>query len=179
MASTDSNLLSFSRAAGTVGLGIAAGYLTGISASTMPVLFSIDTLAPRDRLHFWSKTYDVGKSHMAPTFFLTSALFSYSTYAAIAPATWAPANWIARHRKYVLGACAASALFNVVFTVAAMGKTIKAGKSAEAKIIKDASTGNGQEETDYIIQDWASLHTVRTVNTIIAFVLAVAELVSV
>lgn len=38
-----------------------AGLTLSVSLWTFPTIYSVETLAPRDRLHLWSSTFDAGK----------------------------------------------------------------------------------------------------------------------
>ncbi|KAM0791609.1 hypothetical protein ACM66B_006051 [Microbotryomycetes sp. NB124-2] len=177
MAANDSVTLCFTRGLATIGLGLAAGYCGGVSISTMPTLFKVDTISPRDRLHYWSVLFDTGAKHMIPAFVSSAVLSITSSILAQSPAAWVPATWIARHRRAVWAFCAASSLGVQAFTVLAILPVVKRLKNAETQIRKDAASGNGQEETDYLIQKWTSLHHVRTIIAVSAFGLAVSELV--
>ncbi|ORY84102.1 hypothetical protein BCR35DRAFT_303158 [Leucosporidium creatinivorum] len=176
MSSTDAPALVFARGISAVGLGLLAGFQVTISTSSIHTIYQVPTLAPRDRLHLWSRIYDNGASLVIPAIPTLTLILSTAAYFAKAPALWAPGNWIGRHRSAVLATAAVLVFGNGVWTGLVMLPDIKVMKKMEENIIKDGAEASGKVDTDTFIQRWLTRHHFRTLITTSAFILSVAEL---
>ncbi|GAA5969902.1 hypothetical protein JCM21900_004186 [Sporobolomyces salmonicolor] len=162
MSASDSPLLTLSRCTAAVGLGLASGLMLSLPLWTIPTIFSVPTLAPRDRLHIWSKIFDRGFTTAKAIFPAASLVFALSAWAAKAPA--------------ILALCSVLTFSLGPYTALVLGQLNRKLKQAEADILADPAHGNGAVETDYLIQDWVKAHTVRCALPATAFLLAIAEL---
>ncbi|KAI5474158.1 hypothetical protein MNV49_004133 [Pseudohyphozyma bogoriensis] len=173
-------LQDWARGVGTVGAGLTTGLMLSQTLWTYPAIFSAQTLAPRDRLHLWSKLYDKGAFTNAVLLTpLSTVCLLIAAYLARAPPSYLAANLVARNRRAVLALSALAVFATTPYTMALMMGPITQLKQTEQAIIKDAENYNGAVETDTLIQRWLSLHRGRIVLAGTGFVLAVAELVCV
>ncbi|KAM0752808.1 hypothetical protein T439DRAFT_323424 [Meredithblackwellia eburnea MCA 4105] len=177
MSGSDTLPISLARGIATLGIGASLGLQL-----SFPILFksafNTDTLAPRDRLHLWSKTLSQIQPVNTPLSAIVIGSFSYASWAALAPPSWLQANLFARHRKATLLTSALLIAATLPYSVLFVFDKDKRLKDLEAKIIKDPTGSNGTAESDLWLQEWSRLHYVRIGASAIAFVLAVTELVS-
>ncbi|GAA5887829.1 hypothetical protein JCM5296_001781 [Sporobolomyces johnsonii] len=184
MSASDSPLLTLSRCTAAVGLGLASGLMLSLPLWTMPTIFSVPTLAPRDRLHIWSKVFDRGFTTAKAIFPAAGLLFALSAWATKAPVPYLPSSWIGRNRKarshslhlVILALCSVLTFSIGPYTALTLGPINRKLKQAELDILADPPHGNGAVETDYLIQDWTKYHTLRCALPATAFLLAIAEL---
>ncbi|GAA5857875.1 hypothetical protein JCM1840_000946 [Sporobolomyces johnsonii] len=199
MSASDSPLLTLSRCTAAVGLGLASGLMLSLPLWTMPTIFSVSTLAPRDRLHIWSKIFDRGFTTAKAIFPAAGLLFALSAWATKAPVPYLPSSWIGRNRKarshslhplriegltqanigtsqVILALCSVLTFSIGPYTALTLGPINRKLKQAELDILADPPHGNGAVETDYLIQDWIKYHTLRCALPATAFLLAIAEL---
>lgn len=62
----DSAPLTFARAVAVVGLGTSFGLQASLPLWSMAALYEVPTLAPRERLHLWSRHYTRGAYTVVP-----------------------------------------------------------------------------------------------------------------